>query len=274
MSHEDPSFATSLMAGGLAGTAVDIALFPLDTLKTRLQSEAGFMASGGFRSIYSGLGPAALVSAPNAALFFCTYDTMKNILGNHVPSNYLPGVHMAAASTGEVVACMIRVPMEMVKQRRQAKLSDSSIQVICDILRKEGPKGLFRGYLSTVAREIPFSLIQYPLWESLKKYWSEKQGRNVDSWQSALCGGIAGGFAGALTTPLDVAKTRIMLAHHEDVAAKGHIDKVLRIVYQHQGLSGLFAGVVPRTLSISAGGVVFFGVYEKAKWLLKQYTEL
>lgn len=52
-------------AGGLAGTAVDIALFPLDTLKTRLQSEAGFMASGGFRSIYSGLGPAALVSAPN-----------------------------------------------------------------------------------------------------------------------------------------------------------------------------------------------------------------
>lgn len=87
---------------------------------------------------------------------------------------------------------MIRVPMEMVKQRRQAKLSDSSIQVICDILRKEGPKGLFRGYLSTVAREIPFSLIQYPLWESLKKYWSEKQGRNVDSWQSALCGGIAG----------------------------------------------------------------------------------
>lgn len=38
--------------------------------------------------------------------------------------------------------------------------------------------------------------------------------------------------------------------------------------------SRLFAGVVPRTLSISAGGVVFFGVYEKAKWLLKQYTEL
>ena len=56
-------------AGGVAGMAVDITLFPLDTLKTRLQSEAGFRASGGFRGIYSGLAPAALASAPNGLLW-------------------------------------------------------------------------------------------------------------------------------------------------------------------------------------------------------------
>jgi solute carrier family 25 S-adenosylmethionine transporter 26 len=33
-----PLFAHALAAGGLAGTAVDVALFPLDTIKTRLQS--------------------------------------------------------------------------------------------------------------------------------------------------------------------------------------------------------------------------------------------
>ena len=86
------------------------------------------------------------------------------------------------------------MPTEVVKQRRQAQLSDSSIQVIRDILKKEGPRGLFRGYLSTVTREIPFSLIQFPVWEALKKYWSEKQGHYVDSWQSALCGAFAGMF--------------------------------------------------------------------------------
>ena len=50
----DVSFLTSLVSGGLAGTAVDISLFPLDTIKTRLQSKQGFIAAGGFRNIYSG----------------------------------------------------------------------------------------------------------------------------------------------------------------------------------------------------------------------------
>ena len=52
-------------AGGLAGTAVDVALFPLDTIKTRLQSSRGFWASGGFRRIYAGIIPAASASAPS-----------------------------------------------------------------------------------------------------------------------------------------------------------------------------------------------------------------
>ena len=39
-------------------------LFPLDTIKTRLQSPLGFVKSGGFRGIYSGLSTAALGSAP------------------------------------------------------------------------------------------------------------------------------------------------------------------------------------------------------------------
>ena len=75
----DPSFTTSLVSGGLAGTAVDISLFPLDTIKTRLQSKQGFLAAGGFRNIYRGLGPAAVGSAPNAAVFFCTYDSVKRV---------------------------------------------------------------------------------------------------------------------------------------------------------------------------------------------------
>ena len=32
----------------------------------------------------------------------------------------------------------------------------------------QGPRGLYRGYFSTVTREIPFSFIQYPIWEFLK----------------------------------------------------------------------------------------------------------
>ena len=75
------------VAGGAAGLAVDVSLFPIDTIKTRLQSPVGFLKSGGFKGIYNGLGSAAIGSVPGAALFFGTYETSKNILEPHFRPN-------------------------------------------------------------------------------------------------------------------------------------------------------------------------------------------
>ena len=38
----------------------------------------------------------------------------------------------------------------------------------------------------------------------------------------------------------------------------------LRQIYVQEGVKALFAGVIPRTMWISAGGAVFLGVYEWA----------
>src|SRR5277367_1024857 len=105
----------SLLSGGAAGLAVDLSLYPLDTFKTRLQSSTGFFKSGGFKGIYSGLPAVAIGSVPGAGIFFLTYDTIKTVLAPHFSSS-VP-VHMYAASCGEIAACLIRVPVEVVKQR-------------------------------------------------------------------------------------------------------------------------------------------------------------
>lgn len=42
-----------------------LCLYRIDTIKTRLQSQAGFMASGGMRGVYSGLLAAVVGSAPS-----------------------------------------------------------------------------------------------------------------------------------------------------------------------------------------------------------------
>lgn len=207
-----PGFTASLVAGGVAGVAVDLILFPLDTIKTRLQSPQGFNKAGGFHGIYAGVPSAAIGSFPNAAAFFITYEYVKWFLHTDSSSYLMPVKHMLAASAGEVVACLIRVPSEVVKQRAQVSASSRTFHIFSNILYTEGVQGLYRGYKSTVLREIPFSLVQFPLWESLKALWSWRQDHVVDCWQSAVCGAFAGGFAAAVTTPLDVAKTRIMLA--------------------------------------------------------------
>jgi len=262
------TFLTSLISGGLAGTAVDISLFPLDTIKTRLQSQQGFWAAGGFKRIYAGLGPAAVGSAPNAAVFFCTYDSVKRYAISSLGYKDTAQVHMAAATTGEVMACLIRVPVEIVKQRRQASAANTSLEIVRNTLKTEGLRGFYRGYLTTVAREIPFSLIQFPLWEFLKKQLSEVKGAPIKPLEASLCGAVAGGFSAAVTTPLDVAKTRIMLATAGSADAKLNTISVMQVVVKEKGMSGLFAGVTPRVTWISIGGAVFFGVYEKAKSVL------
>jgi Mitochondrial carrier protein len=55
---------TTLQAGGLAGTSVDLLFYPIDSIKTRLQSDHGFYKAGGFRGIYNGVGSVIVGSAP------------------------------------------------------------------------------------------------------------------------------------------------------------------------------------------------------------------
>ncbi|XP_074473823.1 mitochondrial S-adenosylmethionine carrier protein isoform X2 [Sebastes fasciatus] len=171
---ERQEFVASLVAGGCAGMCVDLTLFPLDTIKTRLQSQQGFYKAGGFRGIYAGVPSAAVGSFPNAAAFFVTYECTKSLLGAGgalAAPHVAPVTHMLAASLGEIVACLIRVPTEVVKQRTQASPSSTTYHVLLTTIKEEGFRGLYRGYRSTVLREIPFSLVQFPLWEYLKVRW-------------------------------------------------------------------------------------------------------
>ncbi|XP_033938241.1 mitochondrial S-adenosylmethionine carrier protein [Pseudochaenichthys georgianus] len=268
---ERREFVAYMVAGGCAGMCVDLTLFPLDTIKTRLQSPQGFQKAGGFRGVYAGVPSAAVGSFPNAAAFFVTYEFTKSLLGTGgglAAPQAAPVTHMMAASLGEVVACLIRVPTEVVKQRTQASPSSSTYNMLLATLREEGFRGLYRGYSSTVLREIPFSLVQFPLWEYLKTLWSRRQGHTLYSWQSAVCGAFAGAVAAFVTTPLDVAKTRIMLAKAGSSEAGGNIPRVLCNVWRSRGLPGLFAGCIPRMTFISVGGFIFLGAYEKVRCTL------
>lgn len=253
-----------MQSGGAAGFCVDVALFPIDTIKTRLQSERGFWRSGGFSGVYRGLGPAAAGSSPTAALFFVTYESMKSFLSVHATKEQAPLVHMAAASIGEIVACLIRVPVEIAKQRKQAMLiksETSSFEVLYQAYKQEGiRKGVYRGFTTTIMREVPFSFIQFPLWEYFKLQWEPTTGLPLTPISVAICGAISGGIAAGLTTPLDVIKTRIMLS---DAGSKNTtVIKIVKSIHKEKGIKGLFAGFVPRVLWITLGGAIFFGCYD------------
>ncbi|CAI4050620.1 hypothetical protein N7582_004964 [Saccharomyces uvarum] len=270
------TFFLSLLSGAAAGTSTDLVFFPIDTIKTRLQAKGGFFANGGYKGIYRGLGSAVVASAPGASLFFVSYDYMKVKSKPYVSKIYSPGseqlvdttTHMLSSSIGEICACLVRVPAEVVKQRTQIHSSNSSWQTLQSILRNDNKEGLrknlYRGWSTTIMREIPFTCIQFPLYEYLKKTWAKANDQaQAEPWKGAVCGSIAGGIAAATTTPLDFLKTRLMLNKRTT-----SLGKVIVKIYREEGAAVFFSGVGPRTMWISAGGAIFLGMYETVHSLL------
>lgn len=267
---KDSPFTLALIAGGCAGTTVDVALHPLDTLRTRLQSPAGFWKAGGFKGVYRGILSATLGSAPGAAFFFSTYETMKQILKSQSGDEEHWTHHAFASSCGEVAACLVRVPTAVVTQRMQVGQFASLTEALGRTYGGGGLRAFYVGYGTTVMREIPFAFIQFPIYERLKWLWSAFQGRETNPAQGAACGSMAGAIASALTTPLDVAKTRIMLETKEGGAEPRYTGTVqtLRLIATEEGVLALFKGITPRVTWITIGGFIFFGAYESATKIL------
>ncbi|KRX71388.1 S-adenosylmethionine mitochondrial carrier protein [Trichinella sp. T6] len=263
--HAYVSSPYTLICGAFAGWVVDMVLHPLDTIKTRLQSSAGFKSSGGFSSVYAGIPSVAVGSAPSSALFFFTYEQSKQSVSKHIHNDFI--VHMVSAAFGETVACFVRVPTEVFKQNLQTNPRIYLRNIFNAIISKHGFAGFYRGFGSTLCRDIPFSVIQFPLWEYFKFRMSNGKPENLYPWECAACGSVAGATAAGITTPLDVAKTRIMLSVKLGRSNYSVISTLMDI-WENKGIRGLFAGCVPRVVWLSIGGFVFFGTYEFIKGFL------
>ncbi|KAJ9648114.1 S-adenosylmethionine transporter [Coniosporium tulheliwenetii] len=225
-------------------------LYPIDTLKTRLQSSAGFAASGGFKGVYRGVGSAVVGSAPGAALFFVTYDGVKRFFERRERGRTLRTAEGRDGELGEVAACAVRVPTEVVKQRAQALQYPSSLSALTHILSLRHTHGLAR------------------VWAELYRGWGitimrERGDGMVSGTDSAVLGAASGAVAAGITTPLDVLKTRMMLSR-EKVGAGALMARILR----ENGPSAFFAGIGPRIFWISAGGAIFLGSYQWASNVL------
>lgn len=320
------SFALSIgfQAGAVAGLTVDISLFPLDTIKTRLQKKSTTTATAAktkpappvtqslqrtIRSIYAGLPSVLLGSAPGAATFFITYDSIKRCLLPADDEGSAPWqrrffAHSLASSMGEVAACAVRVPTEVIKQRAQAGLfGGSSLAALKDILALRHKSGLnvsaagghvedrgmcrvlrelYRGAGITIAREIPFTILQFTMWEGMKSTYAtsqcEKKKKSEDeryiipAGPSAVFGSIAGSVAAGLTTPLDVVKTRVMLARRggDD---KIRVFEVVKDIAKEEGFGAFWKGIGPRVMWIGIGGAVFLGSYQSVSNFIERRQE-
>eukprot|EP00898_Chlorokybus_atmophyticus_P007015 jgi/Chlat1/7314/Chrsp58S06946 len=258
----------NMLAGAAAGVSVETALYPIDTIKTRLQAVAAGKPIN-LRGLYTGL-PGNLVGvAPATAIFFGVYEPVKQALLKRLPEGQSFWAHFAAATSAGTAASLVRVPTEVIKQRLQTGQFTSAITAVKQIVAKEGTRGLYAGYGSFLLRDLPFDAIEFVAYEQLKLvYQRAKLGRELNGPELAGIGAGAGVVTAVLTTPLDVIKTRLMVQGTTG-RYKGIVDCVQTIL-REEGASTFFSGVGARVMWIGIGGSIFFSVLEKAKTILAE----
>ena len=248
----------------------------------------------------------------SAGAFFTTYEGVKYILNNSDDqnnNNMLPFKHSLptpvingiASSTAECVSCFILTPAEVLKQNAQMVTSSSSsstkknptMQVLSTF--RSNPTHLWRGYGTLVARNLPFTAMQFPLFEYLRERiqhrWraeqQEKKKQTVVERASitALSAGLAGGLAATITTPIDVVKTRVMLAAADEGGAKSSSSsssssskgksaiEVGKGIYQKEGVRGLFKGGALRAGWTALGLGLYLSTYESGRMYLENRRE-
>eukprot|EP00923_Selenidium_pygospionis_P039337 GHVN01068434.1.p1 GENE.GHVN01068434.1~~GHVN01068434.1.p1 ORF type:complete len:182 (+),score=20.81 GHVN01068434.1:1076-1621(+) len=140
-----PLNATNFIAGGLAGTTVDLVLYPLDAIKTRLQAvkQLNSTRTSGVRLHYAGLGAAMAASFPAASIFFGFYEGTKLYImrnkaeggwAQSVPDWSVPGIAVCMAEG--VTSCFRWVVAEGCRQVKSTsesplKLSSSRCNWEC-----------------------------------------------------------------------------------------------------------------------------------------------
>lgn len=253
------------VAGATAGVVVETVLYPIDTIKTRLQA-ARFGGKILLKGLYSGLAGNLAGVLPASAIFVGVYEPVKKKLLEILPDNYNAIAHLLAGTAGGATASLVRVPTEVVKQRMQTGQFANAPDAVRCIVAKEGARGLYAGYGSFLLRDLPFDAIQFCIYEQLRIGYKLVAKRDLYDPENALIGAFAGAVTGAITTPLDVIKTRLMV-QGTSKQYKGVFDCVQKIV-REEGASTLTKGIGPRVLWIGIGGSIFFGVLERMKKIL------
>ena len=234
--------------GGLCGVSLS---HPFDTIRVRIQTEGGFKYKG-IRDLYKGLSPPLIGVMMEKTIVFGSYNTAYQFLKTKRPEKEMSN-HFAAGVFSGLACTSIVTPLERVKINLQNSKGQYTSSL--DFLRKSGlnVRTLYRGWTSTLTREMPGYGIYFWTYESLRKKVDCQSNMAVKSF---LMGGCSGAFAWLFIYPSDVVKSRLQV---ENSKYRGLIDCVKKSA-QNEGLGVFYRGfhsALLRAVPLHAG--VFMG---------------
>lgn len=292
--HDGLRFSQYMLAGSIAGMVEHLAMFPVDTLKTRMQMTrethgsrhtlvgrtlVSILKTEGALGLYRGIGAMALGAGPAHAVYFSVYEVAKEKLGGN-RSGHHPLVHGLAGVLATVASDAVLTPMDVVKQRLQlpGNAYKGVIDCVRRILRDEGIKAFYASYRTTVIMNAPYTATHFATYEAakagLKSIWPEKTNEE-NFFVHLTAGGAAGALASVVTTPLDVVKTRLQCqgVNGAERFASSSIRDVVTSIVKKEGPKALLRGMKPRVLFYTPAAAICWSTYEATKAFLQRLNK-
>ncbi|XP_028811500.1 mitochondrial glutamate carrier 1 isoform X1 [Denticeps clupeoides] len=244
MAERQISLPAKLINGGVAGLIGVTCVFPIDLAKTRLQNQQNgsrlytsmsdclvrTIRSDGIFGMYRGAAVNLTLVTPEKAIKLAANDFFRHHLSQDEQKLTLFREMLAGCGAG-TCQVIITTPMEMLKiqlqdagrieaQRKMAgaggPLGDhvkrkppTALQLSRELLKRRGIAGLYKGLGATLLRDVPFSIIYFPLFANLNSWGCGGSEGPGPFYVSFVSGCIAGSTAAVAVNPVDVIKTRL-----------------------------------------------------------------
>lgn len=180
-----------LFAGGLAGAVAQTAIYPMDLVKTRLQTyvcEGGkvpnigamsrdILVQEGPRAFYRGLVPSLLGIIPYAGIDLAAYETLKEMSKKYILHDSEPGplLQLGCGTFSGALGATCVYPLQVVRTRMQAQRmnTESAYTGMSDVFKRtfksEGLRGFYKGLFPNLLKVVPSASITYMVYEAMKK---------------------------------------------------------------------------------------------------------
>ncbi|KAK1896495.1 Calcium-binding mitochondrial carrier protein SCaMC-1 [Dissostichus eleginoides] len=272
-----------LSAGAMAGAVSRTGTAPLDRMKVFMQVHStksnkislvgGFkqmLKEGGVASLWRGNGINVLKIAPETAIKFMAYEKFKKMLSSE-PGKVKTHERFMAGSLAGATAQTVIYPMEVMKTRltlRKTGQYTGMLDCAKKILKKEGVKAFYKGYVPNLIGIIPYAGIDLAVYESLKNFWLARYAK--DSANPGIlvllgCGTLSSTCGQLASYPLALIRTRMQAQASLEGSEQMPMNLMVKKILQKEGFFGLYRGILPNFMKVIPAVSISYVVYEHMK---------
>ncbi|KAI5614824.1 mitochondrial glutamate carrier 1-like, partial [Silurus asotus] len=233
-----------MLAGCGAGTCQVIVTTPMEMLKIQLQDAGRIECESQYHQA------ASLSKTPNPELY--------------KRSNCNSAINVNVCFMCGVAAQRKLMPQAVSPGGGVELKSPTAMQLTRELLKEKGIAGLYKGLGATLLRDVPFSIIYFPLFANLNNLGKRGREGPAPFYVSFLSGCIAGSTAAVAVNPVDVIKTRLQsLTRGSQEDTYSGVSDCIRKILRNEGPAAFLKGAYCRALVIAP----LFGIVQVVYFL-------